>query len=122
MIEQLMIYHHFSLGKMYVYWNAKLGNGNQQQSQVDVQNPDHTSFNSQMDHQKNETGSKKKEQQKHPEHKQVHLNDHITSLQKALTNTNNISHQRSIKQSTCNTSSGREIRRQKKYKTNKQGI
>ena len=29
-------------------------------------------------------------------HKQVHFNDHITSLQKGLTNTN-ISHQRSIK-------------------------
>ena len=32
-------------------------------------------------------------------HKQVHFNDHITSLQKGLTNTNNIVHQRSIKQS-----------------------
>ena len=31
-------------------------------------------------------------------HKQVHCNDHITSLQKGLTNTNNVSHQRSIKQ------------------------
>ena len=58
MIEQLMIYHHWSLGKMYVYWITKLGNRNQQQSQVDVQNPDHTSFNSQMDHQKDETVSK----------------------------------------------------------------
>ena len=29
-----------------------------QQSQVDVQNPDHTSFNSQMDHQKDEKESK----------------------------------------------------------------
>ena len=56
-------------------------------------------------------------------HKQVHFNDHITSLQKALTNTNNISHLRSIKQPTCNTTrSGREIHRPKIYKTNKQGI
>ena len=48
-------------------------------------------------------------------YKQVHLNDHITSLQKGLTNTNNISHQRSIKQSTCNaTRSGREIHRSKR--------
>ena len=58
MIEQLMIYRHLSLGKMYVYWITKLGNGNQLQSQEDVQNPDHTSFNSQMDHQKDETESK----------------------------------------------------------------
>ena len=55
-------------------------------------------------------------------HKQVNFNDHITSLQKGLTNTNNISHQRSIKQLTCNTRSGREIHRPKRYKTNKQGI
>ena len=53
-----MIYHHLSLGKMYVYWIIKLGNGNQQQSQVDVQNPDHPFFNSQLDHQKDETESK----------------------------------------------------------------
>ena len=56
-------------------------------------------------------------------HKQVHFNDHITSLQKGLTNTNNISHQRSIKQPTCNTTrSGREIHRPKRYKTHKRGI
>ena len=56
-------------------------------------------------------------------HKQVHLNDHITSLQKGLTNTNNVSHQRSIKRPMCNsTRSGREIHRPKRYKTNKQGI
>ena len=55
-------------------------------------------------------------------HKQVPFNDHITSLQKGLTNTNNISHQRSIKQPTCNTRSGREIHRPKRYKINKQGI
>ena len=56
-------------------------------------------------------------------HEQVHFNDHITSLQKGLTNTNNISHQRSIKQPTCNTTrSGREIHWPKRYKTNKQGI
>ena len=55
-------------------------------------------------------------------HKKVHFNDHITSLQKGLTDTNNISHQRSIKQPTCNTRSGREIHRPKRYKTNKQGI
>ena len=54
--------------------------------------------------------------------KQVHFNDHITSLQKGLTNTNNISHQTSIKQPKCNTRSGREIHRPKSYKTNKQGI
>ena len=43
-------------------------------------------------------------------YKQVDFNDHTTSLQKGLTNTNNISHQRSIKQPTCNTTrSGREI-------------
>ena len=58
MIEEHVIYHHLFLGKMYVYWMTKLGNGNQQQSQVDVRNPDHTSFNSQMDHQKDETESK----------------------------------------------------------------
>ena len=53
-------------------------------------------------------------------HKQIHFNDHITSLQKRLTNTNNISHQRSIKQPTCNTTrSGREIHRTKRYKINK---
>ena len=53
-------------------------------------------------------------------HKQVHLNDHTTSLQNGLTNTNNVSHQRSIKQPTCNTTrSGREIHRPKRYKTNK---
>ena len=39
-------------------FDNQLGNGNQQQSQVDVQNPYHTSFKSQMDHQKDETGSK----------------------------------------------------------------
>ena len=55
-------------------------------------------------------------------HKQVHFNDHITSLQKGLTNTSNISHQRSIKQPTYNTRSGCEIHRPKRYKTNKQGI
>ena len=56
-------------------------------------------------------------------HKQVHFNDQITSLQKGLTNTNSISHQRSIKQPTYNTTrSGREIHRPKRYKTNKQGI
>ena len=55
-------------------------------------------------------------------HKQGHFNDHITSLQKWPTNTNNISYQRSIKQPTCNTRSGREIHRPKRYKTNKQGI
>ena len=65
MIEQLMIYHHLILGKMYVDWITKLGNGNQQQSRVDVQNLDHISFNSQMDHQDDETESKE-EQQKHP--------------------------------------------------------
>ena len=55
-------------------------------------------------------------------HKQVHFNDHITSLQKGLTNTNNVSHQRSIKQPTCNTTrSGCEIHRPKRYETNKQG-
>ena len=55
-------------------------------------------------------------------HKQVHFNDHFTSFQKGLTNTNNISHQRSIKQPTCNTTrSGHEIQRLKRYKTNKQG-
>ena len=56
-------------------------------------------------------------------HKQVHFNDHTTSLPKGLTNTNNVSHQRSIKQPTCNTTrSGREIHRPKRCKTNKQGI
>ena len=56
-------------------------------------------------------------------HKQVHFNDHTTSLRKGLTNTNNVSHQRSIKQPTCNTTkSGREIHWPKKCKTNKQGI
>ena len=55
-------------------------------------------------------------------HKQVHFNDHTTSLQKGLKNTNNVSHQRSIKQPTCNTRSGREILKPKRYKTNKQGI
>ena len=56
-------------------------------------------------------------------HKQVHFNDHATSLHKGITNTNNVSHQRSIKQPTCNTTrSGREINRPKRYKTNKQGI
>ena len=56
-------------------------------------------------------------------HKLVRFNDYITSLQKGLTNTNNISYQRSIKQPTCNTTrSGREIHRPKRYKTNKQGI
>ena len=56
-------------------------------------------------------------------HEQVHFNDHTTSLQKGLTNTNNVSHQRSIKQPTCNTTRrGREIHRPKRYKTNKQGI
>ena len=55
-------------------------------------------------------------------HKQVHFNDHITSLQKGLTNTNNISHQRSMKQPTYNTRGGNEIHRPKRYKTNKQGI
>ena len=47
-VTQLMIYHHLSLGKMYVYRITKLGNGNQQQSLVNVRNPDHTSFNSQI--------------------------------------------------------------------------
>ena len=28
-LEQLMINHHLSLGKMYIYWITKLGNGNQ---------------------------------------------------------------------------------------------
>ena len=52
-------------------------------------------------------------------HKQVH----ITSLEKGLTNTNNISHERNIKQPTCNTTrSGHEIHWPKRYKTNKQGI
>ena len=55
-------------------------------------------------------------------HKQVHFNDHIPSLHKGHTNTNNISHQRSIKQPICNTRNGREIHRPKRYKTNKQGI
>ena len=56
-------------------------------------------------------------------HKQVHFNDHITSLQKGLTDINNISHQIIIKQPTCNpTRSGCEIHRPKRYKTNKQGI
>ena len=56
-------------------------------------------------------------------HKQVHSNDHTTSLRKGLTNTNNVSHQRSIKQPTCNTTrSGREIHWPKRYKINKQGI
>ena len=56
-------------------------------------------------------------------HKQVYFNDHSTSLQKELTNTNNVLHQRSIKQPTCNTTrSGREIHRPKRYKTNEQGI
>ena len=56
-------------------------------------------------------------------YKQVHFNNHINSLQKGLTNTNNISHQRSIKQPTCNTTRrGREIHRPKRYKTNEQGI
>ena len=56
-------------------------------------------------------------------HKQVHFNNHTTSLQKGLTNTNNILHQTSIKQPTCNTTrSGREVHRPKRYKTNKQGI
>ena len=55
-------------------------------------------------------------------HKQVHFNDHTTSLQKGFTN-KNVSHQRSIKQPTCNTTrSGREIHRPKRCKTNKQGI
>ena len=55
-------------------------------------------------------------------HKQVHFNDHTTSLQNGLTNTNNVSHQRSIKQPTCNTTrSGREIHRPKRYeKINKE--
>ena len=56
-------------------------------------------------------------------HKQVHFNDHTTSLQKGLTNTNNVSHQRSIKHPICNiTRIGCEIHRPKRYKTNKQGI
>ena len=106
-----MIYHHLSLGKMYVYWITKLGN---------VQNPDRTSLNSQMDHQKDERVQIRAAETS--SHKQVHFNDHTISLQKGLTNTNNISHQRSIKQPTCNTRSGREIHRPKRYKTNKQGI
>ena len=56
-------------------------------------------------------------------HKQVHLNDPTTSLQKGLTNTNNISHQRSIKQPIFNTTrSGREIHRPKRFLKNKRGI
>ena len=56
-------------------------------------------------------------------HKQAHFNDQITSLQKGLTNTNNVLHQTSIKQPMCNTTrSGRQIHRTKRYKTNKQGI
>ena len=55
--------------------------------------------------------------------KQVHFNDPTTSLQKGLANTNNVSHQRNIRQPTCNTTkSGREIHRPKRYKTNHQGI
>ena len=56
-------------------------------------------------------------------HKQVHFNDHTTLLQKGLTNTNKVSHQESVKQSTCNTTRrGRQIHRSKRYETNKQGI
>ena len=56
-------------------------------------------------------------------HKQVHLDHHTASLQKGLPNTSNISHQRTIKQPTCNTTrSGSEIHWPKRYKINKQEI
>ena len=80
-----------------------------------LQNPDHTSSKrrNRVQIRATETFS----------HKQVHFNNHTTSLQKGLTNTNNISHQRSIKQPTCNTTrSGREKHRPKRYKKIKQGI